>query len=154
MNHPALPLEEYYAEKRFKLYMADLGLLVGMFDKKDWVYFGSKQFNGELTRGMIENQVGAELSKAGAELLYYKRPKSPLQIPFFLQSAKHLVPVEISGQGRSKALRTLIADKRYPDIAWGIKLGRGNIGFKDSLLTLPLPTAFLLPRLLALGDPF
>ena len=36
-----------------------------------------------------------------------------------------------------------------PDIAWGIKLMKGNVGFANGVLSLPQWTAFLLKRLLA-----
>lgn len=70
------------------------------------------------------------------------------------RTARHLVPVEVKAtHARSKSLRTLIASERYPDIAWGVKLVRGNIGFENSILTLPLATAFLLRRLLSTAPP-
>ena len=53
---------------------------------------------------------------------------------------------------KAKSLRTLIGSDHYPDITWGIKLVKGNIGFDNSVLTLPQWTAFLLKRLMASGS--
>lgn len=45
-------------------------------------------------------------------------------------------------------LRTLIKSEYYLDIAWGIKLHAGNVGFENNILTLSSFAAFLLRRLL------
>ena len=36
----------------------------------------------------------------------------------------------------------------YPDISWGVKFARANVGFENGVLTLPHSTAFLLRRVL------
>ena len=59
------------------------------------------------------------------------------------------VPVR---SAKAKSLRTLVDGERYPDIKWGIKLARGNVGFADGILTLPHWSAFLLKRLMAGGS--
>lgn len=154
LNFPELPIRANYDETRFKLYMADTGLLVSMLDDESQTDLRANGNLGGWKGGLCENIVGEALSKTGAELVYYKRENSPLEEDFFLRTDRHLVPVEVkASNGRSKSLRTLIADDRYPDIAWGVKLVRGNIGFENSILTLPRPLAFLLRRLLSLGDP-
>ena len=52
---------------------------------------------------------------------------------------------------KAKSLRILIDSDHYPDITWGIKLFKGNVGFANGVLTLPQWTAFLLKRLMASG---
>ena len=53
-----------------------------------------------------------------------------------------------SGNNRSKSMRTLIDSTHYPDISWGVKFARANVGFANGVLTLPYSTAFLLRRVL------
>ena len=61
------------------------------------------------------------------------------------KTAKALVPVEVKAtNGRAKSLRTLIASDKYPDITYGIKLIKGNIGIEKSIRTFPYFCAFLL----------
>lgn len=73
---------------------------------------------------------------------------------FFLRDAESLVPVEVkAGSAKAKSLRTLIDSEHYPDITWGIKLAKGNVGFANGVLTLPQWTAFLLKRLMAASVP-
>lgn len=59
------------------------------------------------------------------------------------------MPVEVkAGSARAKSLPTMIKSEHYPDIAWGIKLKKGNVGFENNILTLPRWAGFLLKRLL------
>ena len=51
--------------------------------------------------------------------------------------------------GRSKSLRTLIESDHYPDIAFGVKVADGNIGFSNNIYTIPHFCAFLLRQWLA-----
>ena len=90
------------------------------------------------------------MAKSGAQLVYYKRDDSTLEMDFFLRDAEHLVPVEVkAGSSKAKSIRQLIASDHYPDITWGIKLADGNVGFSNGILSLPQWTAFLLKRFLA-----
>ena len=154
MNFPELPVRGNYDDTKFKLYMADTGLLVSMLDDESQLDLRANGNLGGWKGGLCENIAADAFAKTGADLVYFKRENSPLEEDFFLRTDRHLVPVEVKAtNGRAKSLRTLIASDRYPDIAWGVKLVRGNIGFENSILTIPLPTAFLLRRLLSLGDP-
>lgn len=43
-------------------------------------------------------------------------------------------------------MRTLIDSTHYPDISWGVKFARANVGFANGVLTLPYSSAYLLRR--------
>ena len=53
-----------------------------------------------------------------------------------------------SGNNRSKSMRTLIDSTHYPDISWGVKFARANVGLANGVLTLPYSSAYLLRRVL------
>ena len=75
------------------------------------------------------------------------KENSTLEMDFFLRSQDRLVPIEVKGEnGRAQSLRTLIRSDTAHGITWGIKLINGNVGFEDSVLTLPQWCAFLLPK--------
>ena len=75
------------------------------------------------------------------------RGNSTLEMDFFLRSENGLVPIEVKGENnRAQSLKTLISSKNYKDIAWGVKLVHGDVGFESNVLTLPQWCAFLLPR--------
>lgn len=150
MNFPELPIRGNYDDARFKIYMADTGLLVGQLDDESQHDLRANRNLSTYKGGLYENIVGEALAKTGAELVYYRREDSTLEMDFFLRTANRLVPIEVkAGSARAKSLRTLIANDRYPDISWGVKFMDGNIGFENHVLTLPHWSAFLLRRLLA-----
>ena len=96
---------------------------------------------------LYENVVGEALTKCGYELYYYKKDNSTLEEDFFVRTKKLLVPIEVkSVNGRSKSLRTLIESDKYPEISYGIKFVKGNIGESDNIITFPYFCAFLLKR--------
>lgn len=150
LSFPELPLGGNFDPDRFKLYMADSGLLVAMLDDEAQLDLRANRNLGGWKGGLYENIVAEALSKSGFPLYYWKRENSTLEEDFFVRFHDNLVPVEVKAtHGRSQSLRTLIASDRYPDIRWGVKFTSGNIGFENSILTLPHSLAFLLRRALA-----
>lgn len=149
MTFPELPIKGNYDESKFMVYMADSGLLVSQLDDESQGDLRANSNLGVYKGGLYENVVAEALSKQGYELVYYKREDSTLEEDFFVRTADALVPVEVkSGNNRSKSLRTLIESDRYPEIKWGIKYVRANVGFENNILTMPYSTAFLLRRVL------
>lgn len=149
LNFPELPLKGNCADLKFKLYMADSGLLVAQLDEEAQLDLRANENLGVYKGALYENIAAEAIVKSGGEPFYYRREDSTLEMDFFLRTANKLVPVEVkSTRGRSQSLGTLIKSDHYPDITWGIKLHAGNIGFENNILTLPSFTAFLLRRLL------
>ena len=73
---------------------------------------------------------------------------------FFLRCRDRLVPVEVKAENaRGKSLRALIDGAHYSDIAWGIKVANGNVGWENRVLMAPQWCAFLLRRLCREGGP-
>lgn len=152
MNFPELPIGGNQHDDRFKIYLADSGLLLGQLDEESLHDFRANRNLGTYKGGLFENIVGEALSKSGAPLVYYRREDSTLEMDFFIRDAKSLVPVEVkAGSAKAKSIRTLIGSEHYPDIRWGIKLIKGNVGFSEGILTLPNWAAFLLKRLMSIN---
>ena len=150
MGFPELPIGGNQSEDKFKIYLADSGLLLGQLDDESQRDFRMNRNLGTYKGGLFENIVGEALAKNGVPLVYYKREDSTLEMDFFLRDADNLVPVEVkSGSAKAKSLRTIVESNHYPDVKWGIKLIDGNVGFSNGILTLPQWTAFLLKRLMA-----
>ena len=73
-----------------------------------------------------------------------------MEADFFIRSAASLIPVEAKAKsGRAKSMKTLIASEHYPDIRYGIKLSKNNIGHKDKIYTFPYFCSFLLKRFMS-----
>ena len=92
------------------------------------------------------------LKKQGFDLYYYKREDSTLEEDFFVRAKNFLIPVEVKAKNRTaKSLRTLLESDKYPDITYGIKFVRGNVGFADNIFTFPYFCSFLLKRYIKEG---
>ena len=84
------------------------------------------------------------------ELHVQKKEDSSLEMDFFIRSTASLIPVEVKAKsGRAKSMKTLIASDYYPDIRYGIKLSKNNIGHEDRIYTFPYFCAFLLRRFMS-----
>lgn len=149
LNFPDLPLKGNYDETKYKLYFADSGLLVAMLDEEVQEDLRAHKNLGVYKGALYENIAAEALAKSGCGLYYYKREDSTLEEDFFVRTASELIPVEVKAAGgRAKSLRTLIDSEKYGDIAHGIKLTGGNIGYSDDIYTFPSFCAFLLKRYL------
>ena len=145
LNYPEIPLKGNYDETKYKIYMADTGLLIAMLDDETQEDLRSRKNIGTYRGGLYENIVGDMLVKAGYDLYYYSKENSTLEEDFFVRNTESLIPVEVKARnGNSKALSTLIKSESYPDIHFGIKLIDGNIGIEGKIRTLPHYLVFLL----------
>lgn len=147
MQFPELPLGGNYDPDVFKLYFADTGLLVSMLDEESQVDLRAGKNLGVYKGALYENMVGEALVKQGYRLYYYKRQDSSLEADFFVRSAKSLIPIEVKAKdGRAKSMNTLISSLHYPDIRYGFKLSKNNVGHENNIYTFPYFCAFLLKR--------
>ena len=147
LNFPELPLKGNYDAAKFKLYIADTGLLVSMLDTEAQDDLRANRNLGIYKGALYENMVAEALSKSGYPLYYYKREDSTLEEDFFVRDAEHLYPVEVKAtNGRSKSLRTLIESDKYPDIQGGFKFALAKVGMINGVTTFPDFCAFLLRR--------
>jgi hypothetical protein len=149
MNYPELPLKGNFDETKYKIYFADSGLLVAMFDEEAQDDLRANKNLGVYKGALYENVVGEALAKNGYGLYYYKKEDSTLEEDFFVRTTDVLIPLEVKAtNGKAKSLRTLINSEKYEDIKYGIKFIGGNIGYTDSIYTFPYFCAFLLKRYL------
>ena len=150
MEFPELPLGGNYEPDTFKLYFSDTGLLVSMLDDESQEDLRANRNLGVYKGALYENMVGEALIKQGYKLFYYKKDDSTLEADFFIRSAASLIPVEAKAKsGRAKSMKTLIASEHYPDIRYGIKLSKNNIGHEDKIYTFPYFCSFLLKRFMS-----
>ena len=150
LNFPELPLKGNYDASRYKLYLADSGLLVAQLDEEAQEDLRGRKNLHTYGGGLFENIVAEAIKKSGGELYYYRREDSKLEEDFFLRSRSNLVPIEVKKtNGRSKSLKTLIESAHYPDISFGVKIADSNVGFEDNIHTVPHFCSFLLKEWLS-----
>lgn len=141
-----LPLDGNAIDESFKVYMADIGLLIGMLDNGTQ----SDILKGNLLgyKGAIyENLVADILSKMGRKLYYFHKD-SGLEIDFVMRYKGECVLLECKAvTGNAKSVKTILRHPEKYHVANAIKLGDYNVGNNDNILTLPLYMCFLLTDL-------
>ena len=149
LNFPELPLMGNFNAAKYKLYMADTGLLIAMLDEEVRQNLRENRNLGIYKGALFENLVGEALSKSGYDLFYYRPDDATFEEDFFVRTVNWLIPVEVkSERGTSRSMRRLIASRHYPNICHGIKFAHANIGQTAEVTTFPYFCAFLLKRFL------
>lgn len=147
LQFPELPLKGNVNEEKFKVYMADTGLLVANLDDEAQLDLRAHKNLGVYKGALYENFAAEALTKQDYGLFYYSKENSTLEEDFFIRSANELIPLEVKANtNRSKSLAQLIKSDSYPDIRHGIKLTIGNVGASENIITFPYFCAFLLKR--------
>ncbi len=138
-----LPLDGNRIMSEFKVYMADIGLLVAMLEDGTQASI----LKGDLFayKGAIyENLVADILGKMGRRLYYFHKD-SNIELDFLIRYMGQCVPVECKATtGNAKSLKTALASYDKYHLNSGIKLGDYNVGRVEKILTLPTYMAFLL----------
>lgn len=138
-----LPLDGNRIQSEFKVYMADIGLLIAMLEDGTQ----SSILAGDLLsyKGAIfENLVADILGKMERKLYYYHKDNG-LELDFLMRYKGKCVPIECkSTTGNAKSMRTVLQNYDKYHVVNAIKLGDYNIGQKGDLLTLPMYMSFLL----------
>lgn len=143
LHFPELPLKGNIEENKYKLYYPDTGLLVSALDEEAQEDLRVNKNLGVYKGALYENFVAEAFIKQGLGLFYYKKENSTLEEDFFVRTQNSLIPVEVKSNGnRSKSLSSLIKNKNYSDISYGIKLGDFNIGHANDIYTFPYFCAF------------
>lgn len=138
-----LPLDGNRIQGEFKVYMADIGLLVAMLEEGTQ----SSILEGDLLsyKGAIaENLVADIFGKMGRKLYYYHKDGG-VELDFLVRYKGQSTPVECkAATGNAKSMRTVLKHPEKYHVTSAIKLGDYNIGKSNEQLTLPMYMAFLL----------
>jgi len=143
LTPPELPLEGNACQDKFKVYMADTGLFVGMLED------GTERdiLQGDLFgyKGAIFENLVADFFIKMKRPLYYFRKDSGLEIDFIMCYKGEAVLLEVKAKsGNTKSTRTILKHPEKYHVHSAIKLGDYNVGRREQLLTLPLYMGFLL----------
>ena len=138
-----LPLDGNRIQSEFKVYMADIGLLVAMLEEGTQ----SSILEGDLLsyKGAIaENLVADIFGKMGRKLYYYHKDGG-VELDFLVRYKGQSTPVECkAATGNAKSMRTVLKHPEKYHVTSAIKLCDYNIGKSNEQLTLPMYMAFLL----------
>ena len=138
-----LPLDGHKIKSEFKVYMADIGLLVSMLEEGTQ----SNILQGDLLSyngAIMENLVADVLGKMGRKLYYFHKDGG-LELDFLMRYKGLCTPVECKATtGNAKSMSTVLKHPEKYHVTNALKLGNYNIGRKEQLLTIPMYMAFLL----------
>lgn len=143
-----MPLEGNAIKDSFKVYVADIGILIAMLD------YGTQAdiLKGNLLgyKGAIfENLMADFLCKSGQKLYYFHRD-SGLELDFLVRFKGECVVLEVKAKTRkSKSMTTALKNKDVYHLNSAIKLGQYNVGREGEVLTIPLYMGFLIKDKLA-----
>ncbi len=138
-----LPMEGNAKDNVFKVYTADIGLLIEMLGpgiRADILQGNLGGFKGAI----FENLMADTLHKK-QQSLYYFLKDSGLELDFLVRMKGECVPLEVKAKtAQAKSVRTVLkhADKYH--VKHIIKFGDYNVGREGQLLTLPNYMQFLL----------
>lgn len=140
---PELPLEGNACQDKFKVYMADIGLFVGMLED------GTERdiLQGDLFgyKGAIFENLVADFFIKMKRPLYYFQKDTGLEVDFVMRYKGEAVLLEVKAtSGNTKSTRTILKHPEKYHVHSAIKLGDYNVGRREQLLRLPLYMGFLL----------
>lgn len=140
---PELPLEGNACHDKFKVYMADTGLFVGMLED------GTERdiLQGDLFgyKGAIFENLVADFFIKMKRPLYYFQKDTGLEVDFVMRYKGAAVLLEVKAtSGNKKSTRTILKHPEKYHVHSAIKLGDYNVGRREQLLRLPLYMGFLL----------
>ena len=142
-NITGLPMEDNAKENVFKVYMADIGLLIEMLGagtRADILQGNLGGFKGAI----FENLMADTLHKKGQSLYYFQKD-SGLELDFLVRMQGECVPLEVKAKtAQAKSAKTVLAHPDKYNVRRIIKFGDYNIGREGQLLTLPTYMQFLL----------
>ena len=138
-----LPLDSHRIQSEFKVYMADVGLLVAMLEEGTQ----SSILQGDLLsyNGAIKENLLADIFGKMGRKLYYYHKDGGVELDFLMRYKGKCVPVECKATtGNAKSMRTVLKHPEKYHVENAMKLGDYNVGRSGQLLTLPMYMAFLL----------
>ena len=138
-----LPMEGNAMENVFKVYTADIGILVAMLGPTARVDILQGNLGG-FKGAIYENLMADTLIKKGQSLYYFQKD-SGMELDFLVRYKGECVPVEVKAlTAQAKSIATVRKHPEKYGVKHFIKFGDYNIGRDGDLLTLPNYMQFLL----------
>ena len=138
-----LPLEGNAIDNVFKVYTADIGMLVAMLSPSTRADILQGNLGGY--KGAIFESLMADTLIKKGQSLYYFQKDSGLELDFLIRYKGECVPVEV--KARNAQAKSFATVRKHPEkygVKHFIKFGDYNIGRDGDLLTLPTYMQFLL----------
>ena len=138
-----LPLDGNAIPEIFKVYMADTGLFTAMLEEGTQYDILKGNLHG-YKGAIFENLIADILGKKGRKLYYFHKD-SGLEIDFVIRRNGEAVLLEVkASSGNAKSVKTVLNHPEKYHVSTAVKFGNDyNIGYENSILTLPAYMSFL-----------
>ena len=138
-----LPIEGNAKDNVFKVYTADIGLLIEMLGASTRADILQGNLGG--FKGAIFENLMADTLHKKEQNLYYFQKDSGLELDFLVRMKGECVPLEVKAKtAQAKSVKTVLSHPEKYKVRHVIKFGDFNIGREGPLLTLPNYMQFLL----------
>lgn len=138
-----LPMEGNAKENVFKVYTADIGLLIEMLGPGTRADILQGKLGG--FKGAIYENLMADTLHKKRQNLYYFQKDSGLELDFLVRMKGECVPLEVKAKtAQAKSAQTVLKHHDKYGVKQIIKFGDYNVGREGQLLTLPSYMQFLL----------
>jgi hypothetical protein len=138
-----LPMEGNAKDNVFKVYTADIGLLIEMLGPGTRADILQGNLGG--FKGAIYENLMADTLHKKEQNLYYFQKDSGLELDFLVRMGGECVPLEVKAKtAQAKSVKTVLSHPEKYNVKHIIKFGDYNIGRDGQLLTLPNYMQFLL----------
>ena len=142
-NITGLPIEGNAKDNVFKVYTADIGLLIEMLGASTRADILQGNLGG--FKGAIFENLMADTLHKKEQNLYYFQKDSGLELDFLVRMKGECVPLEVKAKtAQAKSVKTVLSHPEKYKVKHVIKFGDFNIGREGPLLTLPNYMQFLL----------
>ena len=142
-NITGLPMEGNAKDNVYKVYTADIGLLIEMLGPGTRADILQGNLGG--FKGAIYENLMADTLHKKAQKLYYFQKDSGLELDFLVRINGECIPLEVKAKtAQAKSVKTVLAHPEKYHVKHIIKFGDYNIGRDGQLLTLPNYMQFLL----------
>ncbi len=144
---PGLPIRAYDDLSSFKVYLADVGLLLKKAGLSGNTLLMGDQLFTEFKGSLMENFVLQELVLQVETAPRYWTSRASAELDFIIQQDNNIFPIEVkSGKSvRSKSLRLYMDQYKC---ALGLRLSQQNLKVNGGILNIPLFMAGQLSRIL------
>ena len=138
-----LPMEGNAKDNVFKVYTADIGILIEMLGSGTRADILQGNLGG--FKGAIYENLMADTLHKKQQNLYYFQKDSGLELEFLVRMKGECVPIEVKAKSaKAKSAQTVLKHPEKYSVKHIIKVGDYNVGRDDGLLTLPSYMQFLL----------
>ncbi len=135
-----MPVSAYAEMPSFKLYMADVGLLVMKSGMAQSTVLSDLESNSPFIGAIAENYVAVALATNGYPLFYWQQDNTA-EIDFLIQKESLVIPVEVRSGLRTKSRSLSVYREKYaPEVC--IRISMKNFGFENGIRSVPLYAAF------------